>query len=138
MNPSLSTRCRLSLLLAIVTLLVACQREPASGDSVVTPAEMPAVSGLPAVTIAARNDLASRLGIEADAVEILETRSVYWRSAALGCPDPERSYAQVLTPGWFIRLAVKRAEYRYHAGENGEPFTCNPRRAQAPLEYAVD
>jgi len=86
------------------------------------------------VAEAARRDLAERLGQSTEDVQILEARSVYWRSAALGCPDPEQSYAQVVTKGWFIRLAVGRSEYRYHASETGEPFTCNPRWVEPPLE----
>ena len=91
-----------------------------------------------AVAEAARRELSERLGQPIDRVEVLETRSVYWRSAALGCPDPEKSYSQVLTKGWFIRLAVGRSEYRYHAGETGDPFACDPRWAEPPMEYAAE
>lgn len=122
--------CLLSLL-----AITACQMERESnddGDAIASPA------GQPQAALAARADLASRLDISTDQVEILEARSVYWRSAALGCPQPGYSYAQVLTPGWFIRLAVGRSEYRYHAGEKGAPFTCDPRRAEPPQDYAID
>jgi hypothetical protein len=88
----------------------------------------------PSVAEMARRDLAERLGQPIEDVQILEARTVYWRSAALGCPDPEQSYAQVVTQGWFIRLAMGRSEYRYHASETGEPFTCNPRWVEPPLE----
>ena len=87
---------------------------------------------------AAREDLSQRLGRSIDQIDILEARPVYWRSAALGCPDPDKSYAQALTRGWFIRLGVDGTEYRYHASESGEPFTCKPGWVEPPLDYAVE
>lgn len=139
MNVPLSIHYQLGSLLAGLVLLAGCQQEPAPpGETAAADAPSLTTGTIPAVTVTARNNLASRLGVQADDVKILESRSVYWRNAALGCPDPERSYAQVLTPGWLIRLAVGQTEYRYHAGQDGAPFPCNPRRAQAPIDYAVD
>lgn len=86
----------------------------------------------------ARRDLAERLNRPVEDVELLENRSVYWKTAALGCPEPDRSYPQVLTRGWLIRLTVGGAEYRYHSGIDGPPFTCSPRRAEPPVPYSVD
>ena len=76
--------------------------------------------------------------ISEEEVVVLETRSVAWPTPALGCPDPAKMYAQVVTPGWFIRLAVGVSEYRYHAGKDGEPFTCHPSRAEPALEMSED
>lgn len=46
--------------------------------------------------------VAERTGVEADALEILRVEEVTWPSAALGCPSPDRVYAQVTTPGFRI------------------------------------
>jgi hypothetical protein len=78
------------------------------------------------------------LGRTPDEVRLLEVKPVHWRSGALGCPDPGRSYAQAITPGFLIRLAAGRVEYRYHAGASGEPFLCPPDRAERWLETSVD
>ena len=134
---------RLSVILAIVALLGGCGPEPGpDSDSPSTPSSKGAVPDEVAegstVAEAARRNLSERLGQPTDKIQILETRSVYWRSAALGCPDPEKAYAQALTRGWFIRLGVDGTEYRYHASEDGEPFTCNPGWVEPPLDYAVE
>lgn len=134
---------RLSVVLAVGALLAGCGPESGPGpDAPATPSSKgtapDAVADGSTAAEAARGNLSERLGQPTDKIEILETRSVYWRSAALGCPDPEKSYAQVLTRGWFIRLGVDGTEYRYHAGENGEPFSCHPSRAEAPLDYAAE
>lgn len=104
--------------------------EPAAAES--------AAPAQPGVASMARADLAARLQIEPEEVEILEARRVYWSSAALGCPQPDRAYAQVMTEGWFIRLAVGAAEYRYHSSVGGPPFTCHPARAEPPHNYETE
>ena len=110
---------------------------PASGGASTGPAAETRPDVMPIVE-AAREDLAKRLNHPVEDVKVLEDRPVYWKTSALGCPDPGKSYQQVLTRGWLIRLTVGRAEYRYHSGENGPPFTCSPRQAEPPVRYSVD
>lgn len=131
-------------ILIFAAVFAGCEAGTENGPEAAAPpsAETTAVSSRSsdgsAVAEAALRNLSERLGQSKDTIQVLETRSVYWRSAALGCPDPEKSYAQVVTKGWFIRLAVGRSEYRYHAGETGDPFTCNPRWAEPPLEAEIE
>lgn len=83
--------------------------------------------GLAEQTERARADLANRLSVFSDDVEVLEAASVIWPDASAGCPQPKKSYAQVLTPGVRIRLKVKERVYEYHAREGGVPALCpNP------------
>ena len=85
---------------------------------------------------AAMADVAGSLNKEIESMKLLEVREVYWRTSALGCPRPGMAYEQVLTKGRFIRLAVGIAEYRFHAPEDGKPFTCSPQYAEPPLDWA--
>lgn len=36
-----------------------------------------------------------------------------WPDASLGCPEPDRIYAQVLTPGYAVLLSCGKDEYEY-------------------------
>jgi len=130
---------------AVLSTLIAiagCQRQQGSGEQAPVADEPAASAGdqpeVSAVVEAARQDLAQRLNRPVEDVKLLENRPVYWKSAALGCPEPDKAYQQVLTRGWLIRLAVGRAEYRYHSGEDGPPFTCNPRQAEKPVPFSAD
>lgn len=117
------------------------KEEPGSAaaeEPAVDAASTETADNVPPVAAAARKALAESLGISDEEVVVLETRSVAWPSAALGCPDPDKMYAQVITPGWFIRLAVGRAEYRYHAGAEGDPFMCPPARVEPGVEMSED
>jgi len=77
-------------------------------------------------------DLARRVGGTESAIEVIRAGAVDWPSSALGCPQPDRMYATVLTPGYEIVLEVHGGEYHYHAGRRGEPFLCPRERLESP------
>lgn len=72
----------------------------------------------------AANDLAERLGLAPEVVEIVDVEEVTWRDASLGCPQKDFSYAQVLTPGTRITLRADGINFEYHAGSGRDPFYC--------------
>jgi hypothetical protein len=69
-------------------------------------------------------DLAERLGVDPDAVEVVSADAVVWPDAGLGCPAPGMSYAQVQVEGTRIVLAHDGGEYPYHSGGSRGPFLC--------------
>ena len=79
-----------------------------------TPVTPPPASSARAVG-AAIADLRERLGLSASAtIAELSLESQDWPDTSLGCPDPEKMYAQVITPGYLIVLASGDTEYEYH------------------------
>lgn len=72
----------------------------------------------------ARDDLAQWSGIAADQIAISSAQAVTWPDSSLGCPQPGMAYAQVLTPGYLIRLEAGGRVYEYHAGRNSDAFYC--------------
>lgn len=76
---------------------------------------MTAASAVPqALLDQVRGDLATRLGIAADAIAVVEARYVEWRDGSLGCPEPGQAYPQVITPGYQLTLRAQGQEYTYH------------------------
>lgn len=78
-------------------------------------------------------DLAQRLAIETDRVQVVSAQAVTWSDGALGCPQPDGMYTQALVEGFQIVLAAQGDEYHYHAGPDGEPFLCPEERRQTPV-----
>jgi hypothetical protein len=78
------------------------------------PTGTPDASGAPVDL--ARQDLAGRLGLAADRIQVLSTEAVEWPDTGLGCPQPGMMYAQVLTPGHRIVLQADGQSYTYHTG----------------------
>lgn len=75
-------------------------------------------------------DLAQRLDIPADAVEVVEVELVTWPDGGLGCPQPGMAYTQVPQDGLLIRLQAGGETYEYHSGGGRDPFLCE--QAAAP------
>jgi hypothetical protein len=66
----------------------------------------------------AREDLAGRLPASEAEVTVESVEDVEFPDTSLGVPEPGETYAQVVTPGYIIRLSVSGATYEYHAGGN--------------------
>jgi hypothetical protein len=89
---------------------------------------------LQALVADARADLIQRLerqqldaqNIMAQNIIIVRAERVTWRSAALGCPLPDRRYKMVLVPGVLILLRAAGTSYEYHSTLRGPPFLCEP------------
>ncbi len=75
----------------------------------------------------AKDDLAKRLSIASDQINLVESKPVEWPDGSLGCPQPGMAYTQVMVDGLLIRLQVGEKIYEYHSGGNRSPFLCeNP------------
>jgi hypothetical protein len=72
----------------------------------------------------AKRNLVRELSIDESMVQVLFAKKVNWRSSAMGCPQPDMGYLQVITPGILIRLRTNGVDYRYHGSRSGEPFLC--------------
>jgi hypothetical protein len=71
------------------------------------------------VVQAAKNDLARRLNVRPESVELAgSVEEVTWPDSSLGCPEPGMNYAQVLTPGYRIKLQSGGKVYEYHTGND--------------------
>ena len=77
------------------------------------------------LVIQAKEDLADRLSIPIDQIEVLEARSVVWPDASLGCPQPDMRYKQVQVDGVLIRLQANGQVYEYHSGGSRGLFLCH-------------
>jgi hypothetical protein len=76
------------------------------------------------LVILAKEDLAERLGVTLDQIELLSFEEVVWPDASLGCPQPGMAYIQMLQDGALIRLSAKGQMYDYHSGGNRGVFLC--------------
>lgn len=93
----------------------------------------------PLVNIATK-DLVARLGhVDAGEIEVLRAERVTWRSAALGCPQPDQGYMMVLTPGVLIQLRTSGDTWQYHSTLRGPPFLCEPPgRIETPSPHSPE
>ncbi len=81
---------------------------------------------LSAIVERVRADLAARLEVEESSIEVLSAELVTWPDGSLGCPQPGMFYTQALVEGSRVLLRSGETTSPYHAGDNGEPFLCEP------------
>ena len=72
----------------------------------------------------AKEDLASRLNVAKDQIELIEFKAVVWPDGSFGCPQPGIAYTQVQREGYLIRLRFDSKLFDYHGGGNRPPFLC--------------
>ena len=72
----------------------------------------------------ARADLAQRLGVEPEELEVISAEEVTWPDGSMGCPEPGMSYTQALVDGSKVVLGYDDRVYIYHAGDDDQPFLC--------------
>lgn len=82
----------------------------------------------PSAVASARKDLALALGVREAAVTVTQVAAVDWPDACLGLPAAGEACAEVITPGFLVRLEARGVAYEYHTDLTGERM----RRAGAP------
>jgi hypothetical protein len=116
---------------------------PGEGDSALPQPEISPIATpsdpVADVVATASEYLASELEISSQGVEPVLVESVEWSDASLGCPEPGKSYAQVITPGYRIVLRVGEKEYELHTdGDIQRVVICDRTRGErsaAAVEY---
>lgn len=76
-------------------------------------------------------DLADKLEVPPDTIEVDSVESGVWADGSIGCPDPDTGYTQALVPGTRVSLSHDGETYIYHQGGSGDPFLC-----ESPVEEA--
>lgn len=75
----------------------------------------PPVNGVNQLIEKAIADLAQTLEINPDEVQVEDVEPKDFPDASLGVPEPGKTYAQVITPGYIILLKAEGKTYEYHA-----------------------
>ena len=84
-----------------------------------TPAPTRQMVELSEAELATLARLAEALGLPVDQITVLGFEPVEWPNSCLGISYPNARCAQVITPGYRIRLEVHGAEYEYHTNQDG-------------------
>ena len=75
--------------------------------------------------VAARRDLAARLGAAESDIRFVGAESKTFADASLGCPEPGMQYAQAQVPGWVLTFRRGDRLFTYHA-DNERAIPCPP------------
>jgi hypothetical protein len=123
--------CLLTLALASASACANDAREPDVTPATKTPAAKPEASE-DLATLAVET-LRKHLASPAPDVEVLSVTPIEWRDSSLGCPRPDFSYMQVITPGHLAVLRHGGKTYQVHMAEKSA-FVCEREAGQVAKE----
>ena len=113
----------------ILVLVASCAPAPAPTDTQIgTPASPSVPSEAEKAVEQAKIDLAQRKGIAKEKIVLIRVDDVDWPDTSLGCPEPGKVYAQVITPGYKILLSDGQEEYEYHSDKENNVVYCQGNR----------
>lgn len=72
-------------------------------------------------------DLAGRLALSMDSIEVTEITEMEWSDSSLDCPQPGMSYLPVITPGFRILFRANDQIYEYHSNRDSYFVFCENR-----------
>lgn len=72
----------------------------------------------------AKADLAQRLKVNLDQIQLTKIEPVTWPDSSLGCPQMGGMYVQMLTPGYKITLETGGRSFSYHTDEKDRLVFC--------------
>ncbi|VUD68963.1 hypothetical protein TDB9533_04324 [Thalassocella blandensis] len=72
----------------------------------------------------AKTDLAYKLRVEKNQVQIKKINEVTWTDASLGCPQGKKDYKKESIPGYVFHLNVNGKNYTYHSDQTTKVFAC--------------
>ena len=73
----------------------------------------------------AKQNLANRLGTSTESITVASVEEVEWPDSSLGCPEPGKMYAQIVTPGYRIMLQAGGKDYEYHTDKGKNVVLCS-------------
>ena len=73
----------------------------------------------------AKEQLARKLNIPVEEINIFSILAIEWPDASLGCPRSGMSYANVFTPGYQIALEWNRSIYTFHTDTKDKVVLCH-------------
>lgn len=75
---------------------------------------LPAVAApsLDELILESKEDLAHRLAMSVDEIELVDALETVWPDSSAGCPRPRVAYLQVFTEGARITLRAAKLSYR--------------------------
>ncbi len=74
--------------------------------------------------------VADSLNIAPEEVTVLSVKEVMWSDTSLGCPEPGKMYAQVITKGYLVVTQAQGQTQQVHMDTGGHGVICPPERQQ--------
>jgi hypothetical protein len=120
--PYRSSRLFMSIAACLLLAVTGCGDDDGAGQS--PPATIPR-DNFPAPVQRAIETAAADAGVLASEAGLISVEEVEWNDTGLGCPESGAMYAQVITPGFNVRLLIDGNEREYHTDMDSAVVRCD-------------
>jgi hypothetical protein len=93
-------------------------------EATTTPPPTVSQANLPPPVALAIEAAANDAGLPEAEIGLIGYEETSWNDTALGCPQPGGMYAQVITPGYNVRLLIDGREREYHTDMDTTVVRC--------------
>jgi hypothetical protein len=98
--------------------------EPTLPPPAADPPSMPPANNTIDPVQLAMATVAEQLQVPLELLTVLRVEPTDWSDASLGCPEPDRAYAQVITPGFLVVVTDGLTEVQVHTDQGQRTVTC--------------
>ena len=130
-----------SLILLTILILAGCTTTATTSDDKTSTGDVLPPEGAEQLINMAKTDLAQRLKINESEIQLVSIDDVDFPDTSLGVPEPGKFYAEVITPGFIIKLSSEDHVYQYSTDRHdtvkyysGSEIT-NPEDITFPVDY---
>lgn len=67
-------------------------------------------------------DASARTGVQESEIRVVSVEGETFNDTSLGCPEPGKMYAQVMTPGFVVLIEAGGEQLDYRVAERAETF----------------
>ena len=127
--------CLISLVLMTATACAGVAEEGGTSSPSEVPAAKSEATPSELETLAVKA-LSERLSVPIEQIEVVSLTPIDWPDSSMGCPKPDFSYLQVITPGHVAELRHAGKRYQVHMA-GGRAFVCDRAASGKPREKGV-
>lgn len=84
------------------------------------------------------DEVSRESGVERSDLEVVRAEQATWNDGALGCPQPNVEYTQMIVQGYWVIVRAGGEEFDYRVDDRGRFVRCTGATRRAPIVYPPD
>src|SRR4030043_210344 len=117
--------------LVLVLLFVGCK------EGTTTETTLPVDETQNIMVSQSKADLAQRLKITEDEIDLISIQEVKFNDTSLGVLEPDKVYTEVITPGYIIKLEVNGSQYQYNTDQQATVKLYTAEGPTVPEDFTI-
>ncbi|MBN2094403.1 MAG: hypothetical protein JW740_03505 [Candidatus Zambryskibacteria bacterium] len=129
-----------SVILLLILFLAGCKTTASTSDDIPSAGDILLPESTEQLINMAKADLAQRLRMTESEIQLSSVEEVDFPDTSLGVPETGKFYAEVITPGFIIKLEAQGQVYQYNTDRDDtvKIYTINENTNLEDITFPVD